>query len=207
MATRSASEMREASQTSGNPNMKAMESISRFARPLLVGAFLIAGGEFAVGSTVEGMVRDGNGRPIGGADIRIEARAGHSSAGLVKSDPRGHYTYGGLTPGITYRVTLLINGAIKASINNVLAKTGPTELNFDLKTSSALGNSVVVKKGKRYVYVPAETGSHLGGRWVEVDENGQANSVNVNNVERAGSEALRRMQSNSGVVGGMGGGR
>ncbi|HZI49979.1 MAG TPA: hypothetical protein VFD75_19425, partial [Pyrinomonadaceae bacterium] len=90
-------------------------------------------------------------------------------------------------------------------INNVLARTGPTELNFDLKATSALGNSTVVKNGKRYVYIPAETGSQLGGRWVEVDENGQANSVNVNNVERAGSEALRRMQSNSGVVGGMGG--
>ena len=40
---------------------------------------------------------------------------------------------------------------------------------------------------------------------VELDENGHADSVGVNNVERAGSEALRRMQSNSGVVGGMSG--
>ena len=68
-----------------------------------------------------------------------------------------------------------------------------------------MGNSVVAKTGKRYVYIPSETGSHLGGRWVEVDENGQANSVNVNNVERANAEALRRIQSNSGAVGGMGG--
>jgi hypothetical protein len=106
---------------------------------------------------------------------------------------------------VTYRLTLVINGAVKASINNVLAKVGATELNFGLKATSVSGDRVVTKNGKRYVYVPAETGTHLGGRWVEVDENGQANSANVNNVERAGSEALRRMQSNSGVVGGVSG--
>jgi hypothetical protein len=74
-----------------------------------------------------------------------------------------------------------------------------------LKTSSVSGNRVVTKNGKHYVYIPSETGSHLGGRWVEVDENGNADSVGVNNVERAGSEALRRIQSNSGAVGGMSG--
>ena len=198
--------MRQPSQTNGNPTRNAIESIPRSARLLFAAAILFAGLPSAVASSVEGMVKDGNGRPIAGADIRIEPRSGHSSSGHVKSDSRGYYIYGALSPGTTYRVTLLINGATKASINNVLAKTGPTELNFDLKSSPALGNSVVVKNGKRYVYIPTETGSHLGGRWVEVDENGQANSVNVNNVERAGSEALRRIQSNSGGMGNLTGG-
>jgi len=159
-------------------------------------------------SAVEGMVKDPNGRPIAGANVRIEARNGKSWNRQVKSDARGHYAMDGLAMGTTYRVTLLINGGVKASINNVLAKSGATQLNFDLRTESVAGNRMVVKNGKRYVYIPSETGSHLGGRWVEVDENGQADSVGVNNVERAGSEALRRMQSNSGAVGGgPGGGR
>ena len=178
------------------------------ARLVLLGALIFAGNVFAGISAVEGIVRDAEGRPIGGADIRVEARSGSNSHGLVKSDARGHYIFDGLTPGTTYRVTLLINGAVKASINNVLAKVGSTELNFGLKTSSVSGDRAVTKNGKHYVYVPTETGSHLGGRWVEVDENGQADSVGVNNVERAGSEALRRIQSNSGAVGNMtGGGR
>jgi Carboxypeptidase regulatory-like domain len=177
-------------------------SVSVLAALLLVCAFSSSGNLFATGSAVEGLVKDANGRPVGGADIRIEARTGNSSR-LVKTDARGHYVYDGLTPGATYRVTLSINGAAKASINNILAKGGSTELNFDLKTKSVSANGVVTKKGKHYVYIPAETGSHLGGRWVEVDDNGQADSVSVNNVERANSEALRRMQSNSGAVGGM----
>jgi hypothetical protein len=159
---------------------------------------------FAAGSSIEGIIKGANGQPIAGAEIRVEARSSNWNR-RVKSDVRGHYTYDGLTPGITYRVTLLINGSAKASINNVLAKTGLTQLNFDLTTTSVSGSRVVTKNGKHYVYIPAETGSHLGGRWVEVDENGQADAVGVNNVERAGPEALRRMQSNSGVVGALGG--
>lgn len=182
----------------------AKDPVSRLTRFLLLGALIFTGNVFAGASAVEGIVKDANGRPIGGADIRVEARNSGSSR-LVKTDARGHYTYDGLNPGTTYRVTLLINGAAKASINNVLAKVGPTQLNFDLKTSSVSGNRMVTKNGKHYVYIPDETGTHLGGRWVEVDENGQADSIGVSNVERANSEALRRMQSNSGAVNQMGG--
>ena len=93
------------------------------ARLVLLGALIFAGNVFAGISAVEGIVRDAEGRPIGGADIRVEARSGSNSHGLVKSDARGHYIFDGLTPGTTYRVTLLINGAVKASINNILAIT------------------------------------------------------------------------------------
>jgi hypothetical protein len=181
--------------------------VGRCTRLLVFGAFLFAGNLFAGTSAVEGVVKDANGRPISGADVRVEAR-NRGSSRLVKTDARGHYIYDGLTPGTTYRVTLIISGAAKASINNVLAKVGSTQLNFDLKTSSVSGNRMVTKNGKHYVYIPDETGTHLGGRWVEVDDNGQADSIGVNNVERANAEALRRMQSNSGAVGQMvGGGR
>ena len=177
----------------------------RHLNHLVVLGLLICGGHlFGQTSAVEGVVKDSSERPLNGAEIRIEARSGSSWNRHVKSDAKGHYVLNGLAPGTTYRVTLLLNGAVKASINNVLAKQGSTQLNFDLRSGSAVGNSVVAKSGKRYVYVPAETGSHLGGHWVEVDENGQANAVGVNNVERANAEALRRMQSNSGAVGGTG---
>ena len=172
---------------------------------IVLGALVCAGHLFGQTSAVEGIVKDSNGRPLSGAEIRIEARNGSTWNRRVKSDAKGHYALNGVAPGTTYRVTLLLNGAVKASINNILARQGSTQLNFDLRGVSVMGNSVVAKNGKRYVYVPSETGSHLGGHWVEVDDNGQANSVGVNNVERANAEALRRMQSNSGAVGGTGG--
>jgi hypothetical protein len=186
--------------------MKRKDSVAHVCGILAFIALALAANVSAAASAVEGIVKDANGRPIAGADIRIEARSGRASKGFTRSDSRGHYIYDGLTPGVTYRVTLLIHGSVKASINNVLAQSGSTELNFALRTSSVSGERIVTKNGKHYVYVPAETGSHLGGRWVEVDENGNADSVGVNNVERVGSEALRRIQSNGGAMGNMSGG-
>lgn len=187
-------------QTTANNN-----PVRHLIRLVVLGAFICGGHLFGQTSAVEGVVKDLNGRPLNGAEIRIEARNGSAWNRRVKSDAKGHYVLDSLAPGTNYRVNLLLNGAVKASRNNVLAKQGSTQLNFDLGSGSATGNSVAAKNGKHYVYVPEETGSHLGGHWVEVDENGQANSVGVNNVERANAEALRRMQSNSGAVGGTGG--
>ena len=48
------------------------------------------------------------------------------------------------------------------------------------------------------VWVPSNTGSHIGGRWVEVDENGNADTGALN-VKRGSAEALQREQmQNSG---------
>ena len=67
-------------------------------------------------------------------------------------------------------MTLVVNGAVKAAINNTTLEPGvSTQLNFELKQSRA---SVTVTKGKHWVWIPAFTGSRLPGRWVEVDDSG-----------------------------------
>src|ERR1700759_3337942 len=102
-------------------------------KALALAGIIMSGHSFAQTSAVEGMIKDPTGRPIGGAQIRVEARNGTNWSRLVKADAHGHYLIDGLAPGATYRVTLVINGAAKASINNVLAKSGATQLNFDLR--------------------------------------------------------------------------
>jgi hypothetical protein len=68
-----------------------------------------------------------------------------------------------------------VNGAVKASIMNTQTKADqPTQLNFDLKPMSQAGN--VAKGGKRMVWVPGRTGTHLGGTWVEADDGGNEHS-------------------------------
>jgi hypothetical protein len=59
--------------------------------------------------------------------------------------------------------------------------------------TACAGPSAAVKSGKHMVWVPSNTGSHIGGRWVEVDETGSAGTAALN-VERASAEDLRRQQ-------------
>jgi hypothetical protein len=87
-----------------------------------------------------------------------------------KTDTQGRYISQGLQPGV-YRVTLLVSGMVKASIMNTRTKANqPTQLNFDFKPTSQAGN--IAKGGKRMVWMPGRTGTHLGGNWVEVDKKG-----------------------------------
>lgn len=132
-------------------------------------------------ASIQGFVKAAKGEPINGADVRIESRDGKQVFSTVKTDAKGRYTSHGLQPGV-YQVTLLVNGAVKASIMNTQTKANqPTELNFDLKTASQAGNGA--KREKQMVWVPARTGSHIGGSWVEVDDPGKAHSgLNVQRV-------------------------
>ncbi len=125
-------------------------------------------------ASIQGFVKDAKGEPIKGAGVRIESRDGKQVLSTVTTDPKGRYTSQGLQPG-AYRVTLLVNGAVKASIMNTQTKANqPTQLNFELKPTSQAGN--IAKSGKHMVWVPARTGSHIGGNWVEVDDSGKAHS-------------------------------
>jgi serine/threonine protein kinase len=125
-------------------------------------------------ASIQGFVKDAKGEPIKGAGLRIESRDGKQVVSTVTTDPKGRYISQGLQPGV-YRVTLLVNGASKASIMNTQTKANqPTQLNFELKPTSQPGN--IARGGKHMVWVPARTGSHIGGNWVEVDDSGKAHS-------------------------------
>ncbi len=125
-------------------------------------------------ASIQGFVKDAKGEPIKGADVRIESRDGKQVFSTVKTDPKGRYISQRLQPGV-YRVTLLVDSAVKASIMNTQTKANqPTQLNFDFKPTSQASN--IAKGGKRMVWVPSRTGSHIGGNWVEVDDSGKAHS-------------------------------
>jgi hypothetical protein len=121
-------------------------------------------------ASFQGFVKDAKGEPIKGAGVRIESRDGKQLFSTATTDPKGRYISQGLQPGV-YRITLVVNGMVKASILNTRNKVDqPTQLNFDFKRTSPAAN--IVKGGKHMVWVPARTGSHIGGNWVEVDDEG-----------------------------------
>jgi len=126
-------------------------------------------------ASIQGFVKDARGEPIKGADVRIESRDGKQVLSTAKTDSKGRYSSQRLQPGVC-RVTLLVNGAVKASIMNTQTKANqPTQLNFDFKPTSEAGNST--KGGKHMVWVPGRTGTHLGGTWVEAEDKGNEHST------------------------------
>jgi hypothetical protein len=158
-----------------------------------VGLFLCVASAWAGPGSIQGTVKDPRGQPIKGADVRVESRDGKQVFNTVKTDGKGHYVSQGLKPGV-YRVSLVVNGAVKASIMNTSTKADQaTQLNFDLKPVASGLAAAGQKTGKHMVWMPASTGTHTGGRWVEVDDSGNSGAGTLN-VKRGSAEALRQQQ-------------
>jgi hypothetical protein len=169
-------------------------------RIAFIGLAVFATTAWAANPVIQGIVKDPKGQPVKGADVRIEAKDGSKVYKTVKTDASGRYISDALPAG-TYRVTLIVNGTVKASINNTKTKLGaPTELNFDLKPASTSQTSGSVKKGKHMVWMPPKTGTHLGGRWIEVDDNGSA-AAGSQPVDGASGEQLQRQGPSAGSLG------
>jgi len=162
----------------------------------LIGFALSVATAWAGPSAIQGVVKDAKGQAIKGADVRIESKDAKQHFNTVKTDAKGRYISEGLPAGV-YRVTLVVNGAVKTSITNTKTKADQTtQLNFDLKPVPAAQASAG-QKGKHMVWVPAQTGSHIGGRWVEVDD-GTTSAPGTLNVQRANAEQMQRAANSAG---------
>jgi hypothetical protein len=141
-------------------------------------------------ASFEGIVTDANGKTMKGAEVRVETKDG---VVISKSttDGNGHYVSGKIPAG-TYKVDLLVKSVTKASLTNQKASGSgnATKLNFAL-TSAMMAAQNPAKKGKHMVWVPPQTGTHIGGRWVEVDDEGTAS---MQHVDKADGRLLEKMQ-------------
>ena len=141
-------------------------------------------------SVLEGLVKDPTGRPIKGADVRIEAK---NFSKVVKTDAKGHYVADGL--GVdTYKVTLVVNGKVKASILDAKTQLNKaTQLNFGLT-----GKAASAKKRTHMVWIAPDINTGIGrGRWVEVDDNGNiVGTTGASNVETGREPVVQAMELN-----------
>ena len=165
----------------------------------IITAFALVGGG-AWAAAIEGIVLDQKGLPLKGADVRLERNGGSTWKQAVRTDDKGHYTCGNLEAGAIYRVSLVVNNTVKASITNVKTRVSPTvAMNFNLQTNKSAGSATAAssssKKKTHRVWAPGETGSNLGGRWVEVE--GDSPEASGNNIQKASGDAIRGLQMGS----------
>lgn len=166
---------------------------------VVIASLLCCGSAWAAASKIEGIVKDPDGHPLRDAQIRVE---GKNFSRTANTDTKGHYNQGGLGTG-TYDVTLLLNGQVKTSVANVqiLRQGETTTLDFALRRGRGARPSGA---GKNFVWVGSETGSHINGRWLEVDERGHVNRAMGENIIRKNAEVVKRIQDNSGTAGTQG---
>jgi tetratricopeptide (TPR) repeat protein len=104
------------------------------------GLLFLAFTAFAQITAIEGVVKDGDGKPVQGAVINI-VRTDIKGNYHVKTDKKGHYIYNGLPMG-TYNLSCEVNGKEIDKVNNVKTRPGdPLEMNFDGKKAAAESNA------------------------------------------------------------------
>jgi|SRR5438128_8634497 len=165
-----------------------------FYRALITSFFVAAAFAFsptasAQSSDIQGEVLGVDGRPLKGAEIRIERKDKTSAPITAKTNAKGNYSSSGLAVG-TYKISVVENGAVKSNVT-VGTVGDKARIDFNLKPSAG-------KKIKHYVWVSG-TGSHLAGRWVEADANGNpiAGSWNVQRTSGQMEHDMYRRQTNS----------
>jgi hypothetical protein len=153
---------------------------------LLTGAFVFP---VIASSSIQGDVRGVDGRALNGAEIRLDRKDRTGPAVTTTTDARGHYSANGLPVGL-YQISVVVNGSVRSALS-VKTADRDARIDFDLKPAAT-------KKVKHYVWMEANTGSHIGGRWVEVEDSSAV--AGTGNVDRQPAELARellRHQNNS----------
>jgi hypothetical protein len=154
---------------------------------LILGSIFLAVAATAQTTAIEGAVRGPDGKALKGADVRLESKTKGALAQTTKTDTSGRYQFSKLSVG-KYRITVLSGSQVQGFIDNVNTSTSKArKVDFDIKGRVA-GQP---KKAKHLVWVPNGTGTHIGGRWVEVDDGGNA-EPDALNVKKVSGQELER---------------
>ena len=158
---------------------------------LVAAAFAFAPSTPAQASGIEGKVRGVDGRPLQGAEVRIERNDKTGAPVTIQTSTKGNYASSALPAG-TYKISVVQNGAVKS---NVIIKTAGATARVDFNLKSSGVNGV-----KHYVLVSGN-GSHIAPFWVEADANGTPIAGAFNMQTRSGElerEMYRRQANNQG---------
>ncbi len=166
-------------------------------RVIAIAGSLLAMANLASAASIQGTVRGPNGKAWSGAAVKLEAKSTKSAPQMTKTDASGKYVFNGIANGV-YSVTVMDGKQVKAFMENVKAAS-PKNLDFDVKAAQA----GTAKKAKHMVWVPADTGSHIGGRWVEVDDG--TTQSNDPSLVRGSSQSVHANYTNTNTSSGGGG--
>ena len=168
-----------------------MHLTSRFVAVLFCSSFLMLAAAFGQKATIEADIKGVDGRPSKGAEVRLERIDKKSVPLILKTDARGHLVANNLEAG-TYKVTATVEGGVSSS-QTVKAKANKSLVAFNMSKTAAITGKAKV----RYTWVPAETGTRLGGHWVESPDTVEKGSASERNIDKMNGNQLERIQRDS----------
>jgi hypothetical protein len=127
---------------------------------ILLALGLMAASASAQNSSIRGAVKGMDGKPLAGAQVKIERTDAKARAVTVNSDAKGNYVANGVPAG-TFKVTAYSKTNAK-EVGGINTKSG-SSVTVDLNLSTKSNN----KLEKHYVWQKSETGNEIGGHWVE----------------------------------------
>jgi len=130
-----------------------------------VGSILLAFGLMAASASaqncsVRGLVKGMDGKPLAGAQVKIERVDAKAKAINTNADAKGNYVANGLPVG-TFKVTASSKTNAK-EIGGITTKSGSAvtvDVNLSVKSNNKLE--------KHYVRIKSERGAEMGDRWEE----------------------------------------
>lgn len=178
-----------------------MSSNSRLVAAIFCSTFFLLSAAFGQKTAIQADVKGVDGRPAKTAEVRIERQDKKTAPMLVKTDWRGRMAVANLEVG-TYKLTAIVAGGIQSSQIVKTQAQKPSLVTFDLTKAP-----VTAGKGKtRMVYVPAPTGTRIGGGWVQVNDDGQPTTTpNGQNVDTMSGDSLQRLNTHISNPSGVGG--
>lgn len=110
--------------------------------------------------SIQGAVKGMDGKPLAGAQVKVERTDAKARAVTINSDAKGNYVANGLPVG-TFKVTAYSKTNAKeiGGINTKSGSSVTTDLNLSTKSNNKLE--------KHYVWQKSDTGNEIGSRWVE----------------------------------------
>ena len=131
-----------------------------FVALVLIGAFVLVPSALAQVASLQGNVVGTDGRPLQGAEVRVEGKDKTITPITNITGSRGQYLFRELPAGV-YKLSILEGGVVKFSVN-IKMSGEKARIAFDLSPSAE-------KKLRNYVWVLGPTGSNVPGRWAERD--------------------------------------
>lgn len=162
-----------------------------------IGSALLTTSGLAQKSTIEGTASGLDGRPLKNAQVRVQQEKARSVATITNTDAKGHFIASNLTSG-SYQVTVLVGGVLKFSVAHVKTmKKQAAHVNVGGKQPVAVAAAGAPHKKKfAPIWVPASTGSHLGGHW----EDDPRSSNAIENLDQMSVDQLQRIQTSRASV-------